>query len=75
MNLMFKPKNYGHVLIELETAQVKRIISLQYSPNPQLHGLGGDRGKNHSEGLRINSRMTDIIILNMEARWEGSDGR
>ncbi|TBW12975.1 hypothetical protein E0E50_01525 [Azotobacter chroococcum subsp. isscasi] len=60
----------GLVLIDLESARVQRIISLQYNPDSlsrslQLQATGGEGG-NRSEALRFKGPAVETIKLDAE---------
>lgn len=60
----------GLVLIDPETAAVRRIIALQYNPDSlsrslQMQGFGGESG-NRSEALRLKGPAVETIKLDAE---------
>ena len=64
----------GIVLLDPETSEVKRIITLQYNPNTltrtlQVQGAGGSGGKeggNRSRALRLTGPPVETIKLDAE---------
>lgn len=61
----------GIVLIDPETAEVKRIITLQYNPASlsrtlQVQGSGGQAGNNRSEALRLMGPPVETIKVDAE---------
>lgn len=60
----------GLVLIDPQSAVVRRVIALQYNPDSlsrtlQVHGAGADSG-NRSEALRLTGPPTETIKLEAE---------
>lgn len=60
----------GIVLIDAETAVVKRVISLQYNPDTlsrsfRIKGVGGEGG-NRSEALRLTGPPVETLKLDAE---------
>lgn len=61
----------GIVLVDPETSEVKRIITLQYNPNTltrtlQVQGTGGKGGDNRSEALRLTGPPVETIKVDAE---------
>jgi len=61
----------GIVLLDPETSEVKRIITLQYNPSTltrtlQVQGAGGKGGDNRSEALRLTGPPIETIKVDAE---------